>query len=137
MTGLFSELAAEELAFWVTMGVGLLLLVVMIWRGKPMPTIDKPVHVAEAVDARLHSFVASRLGSRSDAEAAGQECSLEGEASSEETTMTVWIYTDTSKQVGEVERLKVFASQDDAEQWLKQHDREEVAFEYPVKKTAD
>jgi hypothetical protein len=45
---------------------------------------------------------------------------------------TVWIYTDTSKQVGDPDQLKVFAGQDDADRWFRQHDPEGVAFEYSV-----
>jgi hypothetical protein len=46
--------------------------------------------------------------------------------------ITVWIYTDTSKQVGHPDQLKVFAGQDDADKWFRRHDPEGVAFEYPV-----
>jgi hypothetical protein len=42
--------------------------------------------------------------------------------------MTVWIYVDTSKQVGDKDHLKVFAT----EIWFKEHDPEGVAFEYEV-----
>ena len=49
-----------------------------------------------------------------------------------EPTTTVWIYTDTSKQVGDPEHLKVFADQDSANAWFKEFDPEGVAFEYPV-----
>lgn len=38
----------------------------------------------------------------------------------------------TSKQVGDREHLKVFASQDAAETWLQENDPEGVAFEYEV-----
>jgi hypothetical protein len=46
--------------------------------------------------------------------------------------MTVWIYVDTRKQVGDKDHLKVFADQDAARKWFGEHDREGVAFEYPV-----
>jgi len=46
--------------------------------------------------------------------------------------MTVWIYVDTSKEVGDVDHLKVFASKDAAETWLQENDPEGVAFEYEV-----
>jgi hypothetical protein len=46
--------------------------------------------------------------------------------------MTVWIYVDKSKEVGDREHLKVFASEDAAETWLQEHDLEGVAFEYEV-----
>jgi hypothetical protein len=58
---------------------------------------------------------------------------VEGETGCEEAEMiTVWIYTDTSKQVGDPDQLKVFAGRDDADKWFKQHVPEGVAFEYPV-----
>jgi hypothetical protein len=46
--------------------------------------------------------------------------------------MTVWIYVDTSKQVGDVDHLKVFANADAAEKWFEKNDPEDVAFEYEV-----
>jgi hypothetical protein len=44
--------------------------------------------------------------------------------------MTVWIYVDTSKQVGDNDHLKVFANEDAAEASLQENDPEGVAFEY-------
>jgi hypothetical protein len=49
--------------------------------------------------------------------------------------MTVWIYTDTNKPEGDVERLKVFASADAANEWLEVNDSEGVAFAYEVIET--
>jgi hypothetical protein len=46
--------------------------------------------------------------------------------------MTVWIYVDTNKQVGDPEHLKVFASEDAAEKWFEENDPAGVAFEYEV-----
>jgi hypothetical protein len=46
--------------------------------------------------------------------------------------MTVWIYVDTSKEVGDVDHLKVFADADAADRWFAENDREGVAFQYPV-----
>ena len=46
--------------------------------------------------------------------------------------MTVFVYVNTSKQVGEADHLKVFASEDAAETWLQENDPEGVAFEYEV-----
>ena len=46
--------------------------------------------------------------------------------------MTVWIYVNTSKQVGDKDHLKVFANEDAAETWLQENDPEGVAFEYEV-----
>ena len=46
--------------------------------------------------------------------------------------MTVWIYVDTSKDVGDKDRLKVFADPDAAEVWFADNDPEGVAFKYSV-----
>jgi hypothetical protein len=46
--------------------------------------------------------------------------------------MSVWIYVDASKKVGDVDHLKVFASKEVAEAWLNENDPEGVAFEYDV-----
>ena len=46
--------------------------------------------------------------------------------------MTVWIYVDTNKQVGDPEHLNVFANQETAEAWFEENDPEGVAFEYEV-----
>jgi hypothetical protein len=45
---------------------------------------------------------------------------------------TVLIYVDTSKEVGDVDHIKVFANDDAAERWFVENDRGGVAFEYPV-----
>jgi hypothetical protein len=45
---------------------------------------------------------------------------------------TVWIYVDTSKEVGDVDHLKLFANPDTAETWFEGNDPEGVAFEYEV-----
>jgi hypothetical protein len=56
-----------------------------------------------------------------------------GEAEAEEGPMkTVLIYVNTSKDVGDIDHLKVFANEDAAEKWLAENDAEGVAFEYPV-----
>ena len=47
--------------------------------------------------------------------------------------MTVLIYVDTSKQVGDLEHIKVFANADAAEAWFAENDPEGVAFEYEVR----
>ena len=46
--------------------------------------------------------------------------------------MTVWIYVDTSKQVGDRNHLKVFSNEDADEKWFAENDPEGVAFEYPI-----
>ena len=40
----------------------------------------------------------------------------------EDRQMTVWIYVNTSKQVGDRDHLKVFANADAAETWLEEND---------------
>jgi hypothetical protein len=50
--------------------------------------------------------------------------------------MTVWIYVDTNKQVGDPEHLKVFANQETAQAWFEEYDPEGVAFEYDLMTTA-
>jgi len=50
----------------------------------------------------------------------------------EERPMTVLIYVDTSKQVGDPDHLKVFANADAAAKWFEENDPEGVAFEYKV-----
>jgi hypothetical protein len=46
--------------------------------------------------------------------------------------MTVFIYIDISKQVGDPWHIKVFATTDAAETWFAKNDPEGVAFEYEV-----
>jgi hypothetical protein len=55
-----------------------------------------------------------------------------GAPEAKERPMTVWIYVDTSRLIGDVGHLRVFTSEDAAEKWLKENDPEGVAFEYPV-----
>jgi hypothetical protein len=49
--------------------------------------------------------------------------------------MSVFIYVDTSKQVGDPEHLKVFANQETAQAWFEENDPEGVAFEYEVRRS--
>jgi hypothetical protein len=46
--------------------------------------------------------------------------------------MTVFVYVNTSEQVGDPEHIKVFANGDAAEKWFEENDPEGVAFEYEV-----
>ncbi|WP_223153896.1 hypothetical protein AB7008_31310 [Bradyrhizobium sp. 521_C7_N1_3] len=39
---------------------------------------------------------------------------------------------NTAKQIGDVEHLKIFATEDAAKDWLDENDPEGVAFEYDV-----
>jgi hypothetical protein len=53
-----------------------------------------------------------------------------GKAQAEEGPMTtVWVYVDTSKEVGDPDCLKVFADEEAANRWLEENDPEFVAFE--------
>jgi hypothetical protein len=47
--------------------------------------------------------------------------------------MTVFVYVNTSEQVGDAEHIKVFADTDAAEKWFEENDPEGVAFEYEVR----
>jgi hypothetical protein len=46
--------------------------------------------------------------------------------------MTVFVYVNTSKQVGDPEHIKVFENVDAAETWFEENDPEGVAFEHEV-----
>ena len=46
--------------------------------------------------------------------------------------MTVFVYVNTAKQVGDRDHIKVFATVDAAEAWFEEKDPEGVAFEYDV-----
>jgi hypothetical protein len=46
--------------------------------------------------------------------------------------MTVFVYVNTNKQVGDADHIKVFANVDAAEKWFEENDLEGVAFEYQV-----
>jgi hypothetical protein len=45
---------------------------------------------------------------------------------------TVWVYVNTSKEVGDVDHLKVVATEEAAAKWLAENDPDGVAFEYDV-----
>jgi hypothetical protein len=52
-----------------------------------------------------------------------QKASL-GEEKAEEGRMTVWVYVDTSMQVGDKDHLKVFANEDAADTWFQENENE-------------
>jgi hypothetical protein len=68
----------------------------------------------------------NRVRSIAEGQALGPAQGQEGPA------MTVLIYVNTSKQVGDPDHLKVFANADATETWLEENDPEGVAFEYEV-----
>jgi hypothetical protein len=43
---------------------------------------------------------------------------------------TVWVYVDTSKEVGDRDHLKVFATPDATDEWFKENDPEGVVIGY-------
>jgi hypothetical protein len=55
-----------------------------------------------------------------------------GKEKTKEGPMTVLIYVDTNKPVGDKDHVKVFANQNAAETWFQENDPEGVAFEYEV-----
>jgi hypothetical protein len=46
--------------------------------------------------------------------------------------MTVFVYIDPAKKIGDVDYIKVFANLEAAERWFEENDPEGVAFEYEV-----
>ena len=46
--------------------------------------------------------------------------------------MTVFVYVNTSNQVGDVGHVRVFANREAAERWFEENDPPGVAFEYKV-----
>ena len=46
--------------------------------------------------------------------------------------MTVFVYVNTAKQVGDVDHIKVFSTVDATETWFEENDPDGVAFEYEV-----
>ena len=61
----------------------------------------------------------------------GPQASSLGEAE-EGPIKTVWVYVNTSKEVGDVDHLEVVATEEAAAKWLAENDPEGVAFEYDV-----
>jgi hypothetical protein len=55
-----------------------------------------------------------------------------GQTQTSEEPMTVFVYINTGKEVGDIDYIKVFANRDAAERWLEENDPEGVAFEYEV-----
>lgn len=50
---------------------------------------------------------------------------------------SVWIYEDGHKRVGDVDWIKVFATEEAANKWLAENDSEGVAWAYPVEGQSD
>lgn len=78
-------------------------------------------------------------GVRSLSDAPGlEQCEAKGAAAEDRESLqdramkTVWVYTETTKRVGDEDHLKVFAMIEAAENWFEENDPEGVAFEYEV-----
>jgi hypothetical protein len=50
----------------------------------------------------------------------------------QEGPMTVFVYIDTSKQIGDNDHIKIFASREAAERWFEDNDPLGFAFECEV-----
>jgi hypothetical protein len=46
--------------------------------------------------------------------------------------MTVFVYVNTTKQVGDADHIKIFSTVDAAETWFEENEPEGLAFEYDV-----
>jgi hypothetical protein len=82
---------------------------------------NDPSFIADAI-----SLVARARGMPSIAREASEP------AHAKEQSTTVFVYVNTSKEVGDRDHIKVFANQDAAETWFEENDPEGVAFEYEV-----
>ena len=65
-------------------------------------------------------------------EGLGAPRGFEPGAKAKEGPMTVFVYVNTSKQVGDADHIRVFANVDAAEKWFEENDPEGVASEYEV-----
>ena len=109
-----------------------------------MNTPDQDIVLTAIEDARRvlgeHIALGSRDATRTvhrliavlDRDDRSQRSSL-GQAQAEERPMTVFVYVNTSKQVGDPDHLKVFANADAADTWLEENEPEGLAFEYEVR----
>ena len=50
----------------------------------------------------------------------------------EQARLTVFVYINTAKEVGDIDYIKVFANREAAERWFEENDPEGVAFDYEV-----
>jgi hypothetical protein len=93
-----------------------------------LPVAESKQRPDDARADRRHAGV--EPSPRSRVQSRPQRSSL-GQAQAEEGPMkTVLIYVNTSAEVGDVDHLKVFASENAAEKWFAENDPEGVAFEY-------
>jgi hypothetical protein len=78
---------------------------------------------------RCHESLEPTLHPRVQSE--GKRTAL-GPAQTKEGPMTILVYVNTAKQVGDPDQIKLFATVDAAERWFEENDPEGVAFEYEV-----
>jgi hypothetical protein len=91
------------------------------------PTLDGPTMMARiGIMRALNRNVERTFNSSRKGHALGTAKAKEGPMT------TVWIYVDTSKDVGDPDHLKVFATPEAADEWFKEHDPEGVVFGYEV-----
>jgi hypothetical protein len=57
-----------------------------------------------------------------------------GGVQASEGPMTVFLYINAAKEVGDIDYVKVFANRKAAERWFEANDPEGVAFEYEVER---
>jgi hypothetical protein len=96
------------------------------------PHGDRGCRKQRSDDLRADGNVASDQPSSSQRVRHLAEAASLGKTKAQEGRMTVLIYVNTNKQVGDPDHLKVFANNDAAETWLQENDPEGVAFEYEV-----
>jgi hypothetical protein len=82
-------------------------------------TINQLIDNGEAI--RIGIMRALNQPSRSGVQPQAQRAAL-GPAQAGEGPMTVWIYVDSSKQVGGRDHLKVFATERAANHWFEDND---------------
>ena len=92
-------------------------------------SVDEP---RTGLDGKVRRLPIRRVEDEFDPEIAIEQTKQVFLLGAHEGPMTVFVYVNTSKQVGDPDHLKVFANADAAEAWFEQNDPEGVAFEYEV-----
>jgi hypothetical protein len=92
--------------------------------------------VAERGGPAMFARIGRRAGAERRQAEAGDHATPQARQAPEDRQMKVLIYVDTSKEVGDVDHLKVFADDEAAEAWFKENDPEGVAFEYELGKAS-
>jgi hypothetical protein len=97
---------------------------------EPRAIADRGLSEPEANmnDVEVYNRTAKEKRSDRWAERLADEEAIDAKPKNPGLKMTVLIYVDTSKQVGDPDHLKVFANADAAETWFEQNGSEGVAF---------